>query len=370
MESALYVNGTKIPRVNDSEMHFLNRLTILYGPSGSGKSSLITHIINTIKDDVPVAVVCCPTNAMNGDYNGVFPESVIHDDMSKELLTNIFERQQSMIHMYSKVRDIDSLRSIFVKTASMDELDRVRKLDKILRDGTNLAMNQFSKEDAEVEIQELTDTYTRKVRRTMRESIKSNLNALSSRSDLTDDQRLIITNFKINPNMLLIIDDCAASIKEWRDLTETKKLFFQGRHYKITVLLTMQNEIIIPPPLRQNAHISIFATEKIANTFFNKASSGATNEDKKKISSISAAVFAPSDNPNRPNYKKLVVFGSIIKTSYRYQFMIANPRKYKFGSEPFWQLCTQAKKDSDGSGASSSKFNRMFNVKPQPILNC
>ncbi len=365
---ALYVNGTRVPRVDDSSMLFLNRLTILYGPSGSGKSSLITHIINTIREDVPVAVVCCPTNDMNGDYNGIFPNSVIHDDMSKELLSNIFERQSNMISMYSHVRDLSILRSIFIKMASPEELERIRKLDSILKQGTELALNEFSKSDAEIEIQELNDTYMRKAVRTMRASIKRNLKVLAHRSDLSDAQRLVVENFNINPNMLLIVDDCAASIKEWRDLTETKKLFFQGRHYKITVLLTMQNEAIIPPPLRQNAHISIFTTEKIATTFYGKASSGATSEDKKKIAAIAASVFAMSDGP-KPNYRKLVVFGSIIKTNYKYQFMLANPKKYRFGSEPFWAMCDTSKKEANSSAISSSKFNRMFNVKPAPILD-
>jgi hypothetical protein len=181
------------------------------------------------------------------------------------------------------------------------------------------------------------------------------------------DRKTILNNLNINPNILLIIDDCAASIKEWRDLEETKKLFFQGRHYYVTTILTMQNESIIPVPLRSNAHISVFTTQKIATTYFNKASSGASSEERKRIEKISEVIFAPSDDANRPNYKKLIIFSNIIKTDARIQYMIASPKRKKFGSRPTWEMCSKMRRETPNVITKSS-FTKMFNLKPVPQL--
>lgn len=78
----------------------------------------------------------------------------------------------------------------------------------------------------------------------------------------------------------------------------------------------MQNGNILSPPLRMNAHISIFTTEKIVNTFYNKANSGAYNDDQKRIASD---IFSVSEDRSRPNFKKLVVFGAIIKAESKIQ---------------------------------------------------
>ncbi len=146
-------------------------------------------------------------------------------------------------------------------------------------------------------------------------------------------------------------------------------MFFQGRHNKVTVLLTMQNEAIIPPPLRQNAHISIFTTEKIVNTYFNKKSSGCTSQEVRKIEKIASVIFAQSSNKDKPNYKKLVLFGTLVDTEHKIQFMLASPKKRKFGSELYWKLCEGLKNENIVS-ANTNKFNKMFNMKSSPKLLC
>lgn len=365
--NTLYVKGEHIPKIDDDEIYFLNRLTILYGPSGTGKSSLISHIINTLRHVVPVAIVCCPTNQMNGDYTGVFPDSCIHDDLTKDIMERLFDRQNNMIAMYNKVRDIDQIIGLFNKCASESEKDRISNLKEILESGKAAINEKYSSEDAEVNIKELEGTYKRKTIKTLRRCIKKNIKYLSSIQDLTENENVILTHFNINPNLLLIVDDCAASIKSWRDLEETKKLFFQGRHYKVTVLLTMQNESIISPPLRQNAHISIFTTERIVNTYFSKTSSGVSNEDKKRYSNIANVIFNSSDKRGEPNYKKMVYFSPLINTENKLQYMIAKPVKHKFGSAPFWEFCEKTKKNNFNE--NSHRFNKMFNLSPKPILS-
>ena len=364
--SIIYSGGTPIPRIDDKELYFLNRLTILYGPSGSGKSSIILHILNTLREHVPIGIVCCPTAAMNADYDNIFPNQCIYDDLTKPLLQRIFQRQSNVMTMYNLVRDPDNIRPLYEKIADGDSKSKINKLDSIYRKGCRDIKSGYSDDEVDSNIDELTGKYNKKLVKIMRSCIITNMKRLQS-CTLTEIQRSILQNFQINPSIILLIDDCAASIKDWKDLTETKQLFFQGRHFKVSTILTMQNDSIIPPPLRMNAHISIFTTEKIVNTFYNKASSGASTEDRKKISKIASDIFAPSEDRSRPNYKKLVVLGAIIKTEHKIQYIIGNPKKKRFGSQALWDVCNQVQREV-ASNVSSNSFSKMFALKSNPSL--
>lgn len=361
MSDLIYIDNKPLPKVDDSKKYFLNVLTILFGPSGSGKSSLIMHILNTLRDVVPLGMVCCPTNATNGDYDNIIPAECMYDDLTADLMKKIFNRQSNVLAMYDMVRNISILKPIFDKVADSSSSNKVTQLDKLIRDSIIKVKSTYEPDEIESVIEDLETRYKKKVVKIMRNCIKENKYRLSN-MQLTELQRSILSNLEINPNLLLIIDDCAASIKEWRDLEETKKLFFQGRHFKVTTILTMQNESIIPVPLRSNAHISIFTTKKIATTYFAKASSGAGTEERKRIEKIANIVFAASDD-SRPNYKKLVIFSNIINTEDKIQYIVAIPRRKKFGSPAAWELCTRVRREVPNAITKNS-FTKMFNLKP------
>lgn len=361
MSDLIYIDNKPIPKVDDSKKYFLNVLTILFGPSGSGKSSLIMHILNTIRDVVPVGMVCCPTNATNGDYNNIIPAECIYDDLTADLMKKIFIRQSNVLAMYGMVRSIEILKPLFELIADTASSNKISQLDKLIRTSIGKVKSTYDPDEIESVVEDLESRYQKKVVKIMRNCIKENKYRLST-MQLTDMQRSILANLEINPNLLLIVDDCAASIKEWRDLEETKQLFFQGRHFKVTTILTMQNESIIPVPLRSNAHISIFTTKKIATTYFTKASSGASSEERKRIEKISSIVFASSDD-SKPNYKKLVMFGNIVNTEDKIQYIIAKPKRKKFGSTATWELCNRVRRETPNVITKNS-FTKMFNLKP------
>lgn len=365
MGDLIYIDNKPIPRVDDSMKYFLNRLTILYGTSGTGKSSLIKHILNTLRDVVPIGFVCCPTNATNGDYDRIIPTECVYDDLTADLMKRIFTRQSNILAMYDMVRKIENLKPLYKLIADVQSTEKIKKLDLLLRKSVAKVEAEYDADDIPSTVEDLQERHRKKVVRIMRSCIQEKL-SIFSKHNLNDTQKLIISNLNINPNILLIVDDCAASIKEWRDLTETKQLFFQGRHFKVTTILTMQNESIIPVPLRTNAHISIFASEKITNTYFLKASSGVSPEERKRISKIASIIFAPSSD-NRPNYKKLVVFGSVINTEDKIQYIISDNKKKRFGSNAVWEMCDKVKRELP-CAITGNSFTKMFNLKSQPQL--
>lgn len=62
------------------------------------------------------------------------------------------------------------------------------------------------------------------------------------------------------------MDDCLASADVWKKDENIKELLMNGRHYKISFILTMQYAIGIPPALRSNFdYIIMFAEDNILN---------------------------------------------------------------------------------------------------------
>lgn len=364
--STIYCNGIPVPKVDDSKHYFHNRLTCIYGGSGTGKSALTQHILNSLKDIIPLVIVACPTASMNGDYNNIVPDQCIYDDMTKPLIQKIFQRQQNVVTMYQMVHDHKELSSLFYKVA--DELLRakVAHLSDIYKRGCNEIKSKMSEDDIESTIDNLTSKYHKKLVKIMRNCINDNLVRLNQ-LPLTEIQQSMIANFNLNPSLLLIVDDCMASVKEWGALEETKKLFYQGRHYHISSIILVQAVTLLPTQFRINAHINIFTTESVTNSYINKAAAGISVEERKNTSKIAAIIFAGSNDKSKPNYRKLVIFGAIIKSEHKIQYIIGSPRKKRFGSAALWAMCQELQHNS--STSLNNSFNKMFCLKMTTALD-
>ena len=71
---------------------------------------------------------------------------------------------------------------------------------------------------------------------------------------------------KINPRAFLIMDDCLASKTSWVKDRPITEIFYNGRHYKLTFILTMQFPLGIGPELRCNFdYIFLLADDFISN---------------------------------------------------------------------------------------------------------
>lgn len=57
---------------------------------------------------------------------------------------------------------------------------------------------------------------------------------------------------KINPGGVLVMDDCLARKKSWAKDENIFEILMNGRHYKLTYILTMQTPLGITPDLRLN----------------------------------------------------------------------------------------------------------------------
>ena len=83
---------------------------------------------------------------------------------------------------------------------------------------------------------------------------------------------------KVDPSIILIMDDCLAESKQWKNSDEMRIILMNGRHYRIIFVLTMQEPMGVPPAFRGNFDYVFLLT---VNSF----------NEKKKIYDNYASIF-------------------------------------------------------------------------------
>lgn len=77
--------------------------------------------------------------------------------------------------------------------------------------------------------------------------------------------KLLKRGNNIDVRVFLVMDDCLASKGDWMNDDHIAELFFNGRHFKITFILTMQFPLGIKPEFRCNFDYIFLRREKLAN---------------------------------------------------------------------------------------------------------
>jgi hypothetical protein len=139
---------------------------------------------------------------------------------------------------------------------------------------------------------------------------------------------------KIDRRAILLMDDCLGSKKSWVRDEPIQKMFYNGRHYKLTFILTMQYPLGIPPDLRSNFdYIFLLADDSFGN--------------QKKLYEQYAGMF-PSVDAFRQVFNELTKdFGSmvIVNRGNRKQlwdkifwFKVTDDHQVDFGSKQFKKI--------------------------------
>lgn len=70
-----------------------------------------------------------------------------------------------------------------------------------------------------------------------------------------NNQRLKEGKKKIDDRILVVMDDCISDSKLWRKSKDLAEIFYNGRHYNITLIIVSQDIVAIPPSFRSNIDI-------------------------------------------------------------------------------------------------------------------
>lgn len=138
---------------------------------------------------------------------------------------------------------------------------------------------------------------------------------------------------KVDPSGLLIMDDCLSRKKSWAKDESILEILMNGRHYKLTYLLTMQTPLGITPDLRLNFDYFFLLKENssinLEKLYKNYASIFSSYNEFEKVFKICTADYKCMviDNREQKNNIEELVF-----------WFKAKDRNFQFGSEGFKEM--------------------------------
>ncbi len=312
----LLSDGSKLKWLDTTYKTYLNRMTVLYGPTGSGKTTILNEIMYLLNHHIPLVFVIAPTNFANGIYTDKIPSRCIKPgtsvDDTIDFLQKLLVRQKNVTNIYNMVNNVLNLKSIFDKIVdtrakALANL-AVRGADKSLKDTMRShTLNIAEKKSKKIAIIETRDSILRRIYKIC---ISKHKDSLARDSSLTKKQNLIIRFLYINPQCLLLLDDCASRFKTWvKKSTVIKEIFYEFRHYNGTTVILAQNDKEIDSEFRKNVHNSIFADEQSAISNFTRASNGYGKPTKKRAAMCVEVVY-PQDATKCKHFKKLLYFNN------------------------------------------------------------
>jgi hypothetical protein len=339
---------------------FLNKSTVLYGVTKSGKSKVIRNILKELNKDVTQVIVICPSDPATGEYSGdkLIATPCIHYEFNIELLKEIFERNEIMASIYTKANDtkllLEILQRMDIYKNLQPYLERMNDLKrKNIQHVNDRYLVDVSKQLSEIKkINEEFETTTRKLYKTFIRKYKHIIDA----DKLSQDCRYCIKYLDFNPAMVMIWDDCGSTLQalQKKDKQVVNDYFIRNRHAMITTIVAVQGDKQIHKDLRSNAFNSVFTDPVTARTFFEYRENNIDSELKKyALQAISNHL--PNDGVN---FEKLLYIREE-RTFYRFTAKIFTG--LRIGSKSLLEYCERVKNKENGLDRNN-KFYRLFSL--------
>lgn len=363
-------SGKTLPPLSINHTMFMDATTVIYGPSKTGKTVIIKNIMKALSGHVDQVIAIAPTEPSNKSYSGFIDPTLIHyrlflpdptkpkkDDGTRgslRFLNYVIKRQEMMAAIYGQANDPTTLANLYAKLPREDKLEGMRHITDINTKRTKVldSVKQQYKSDMgryEEKTKAVNDKFKKMLILLYKKYITARYDWLYE-MDLTDDERVCLTNLEFNPRLLLIFDDCAAELKPLFRYDEFRKLFYQNRHSFITVIISCQDDTDLPTNLRKNAFLSFFTEPIVAVTNFTRASNSFSKPTKRYIEDIVPEVIT--------GHRKLVYMREDDNHQNFYYVQFPYPRPFLFGSDAIKELCTEVRSVGVGMDKENPYYDR------------
>lgn len=264
--------GEEITRLDlDNHKLFIDKTTVCYGESGTGKSTIIVNILHALKPHVDQIVVFAPTDPQNKTYScGVVPLPLIHYNVSLKVLQDIWDRQEIMAAVYKRANDPDTLEKLFRRLRLPHVEDYVKKAEAMKTSTVEKIKEQYMDPNT---VQQKTNSVTEKFNELMmliyKRFIAENKAFLAGQK-LDENERFSLEYLGFNPRMVVIFDDCTAMLqdKEIKKSKVFKDFFTRGRWAYMTIIFAIHNDKNMEQDMRKNTFVNIFTSKSCAMGYF------------------------------------------------------------------------------------------------------
>lgn len=177
-------------------------------------------------------------------------------------------------------------------------------------------------------------------------------------------ERAINENWQ-DPCVFLLFDDCLSDASNWKKDERIKEIFFNGRHYKILYLLTMQAPMGIPPEMRTNIDFTFILKNNNAN-------------DREKIYKNYAGVFPTREifecvmDECTENYHCLVIDNTTHSKHLEDQVFIykaKNHEDFKMCPKSLWKISEERYKNNSYNKNLYEKKEFLTKSKKKIVIN-
>jgi ABC-type glutathione transport system ATPase component len=113
MDTTLYTDDNEpIPYLQVDVKNYLDKTTLIFGGSGSGKTTMIEEIMYDARNHIPIYLVIAPITSSE-PYKRKLPHSCIKEDLTKKKIIQIWERQTKITEVYKVANDLNILAQLF-----------------------------------------------------------------------------------------------------------------------------------------------------------------------------------------------------------------------------------------------------------------
>ena len=355
----------------------IGKSMVVYGPSGSGKSSIIRHALLQLKDLVSFPIIICPTETTSPhpSYIDIVPISCIHTSMYKpdpesngkkkekesdairrffiELLDwqeakcNLFNRANSkpgMMKLWNKLPRNHNKEIVYTKIQQMHKV----KTKYI----SNLSSNHNKAQDIlQIEINKIEGKYTDYVLQLIKQYIIMNRDQLGKQL-LSKEELENLEYIDINKEIVLVLDDCSSELRTLAKEKRFVQLFYQGRHKGVTLIVSCHDDTDLNSNLRKNVFYSIPTSTVMAEMMILRGTFGRKSViEQERIKKIITQIYI--------NKGKYLTYVRDINKFYCFspKYPIA---PFKFGNRLLWDLCKEIVSDIPSIG--DNKYKSLFDV--------
>lgn len=279
-----------------------NKSVILYGASGSGKTTSIKYILDILRETVPTFLCYCPTNEDNKSYDGIIQDSCISPTMQYTELKKVWEWQSNKKIVYGKVNDYEYLTELATHLGlNVDKGPLTAMEKKYLELRRMILAREYPTKNQDKE--RLDDEYKKYCVEYLKGIIRQNLSP-DKVLKLDENYKFALQFLDFSPNTCIIFDDFTSQLRtlsnfsekdkeeKWRGIMNT--YFTTNRHKRLTIIVACHDPTQLLPQIRENAHFSILGTKTMALRYITNTFKG----DKMALA-IAKAIFEESTAPHK-----------------------------------------------------------------------
>lgn len=257
--------------------YILDRVTVLYGKTAAGKTTILKDLLFSVKDFIQFAIVISPTAQYTGAFDGIIQKPFIHpsmatDDPKRTLLDNLLAWQQLRVEVYNAANSINILSALHAKMPDPIITEAIQMLNK-LRNNKIKKLDDILDSEKIEHINKITDSAIRSIYKIHIQRKQAEYMKILDQVDQTSHFAIRFIDAP-PPHIAIIFDDCAAEMKSLMKSDVFRVLFYNSRHNFITAFMAVQDDSDLPPNFRKNASVNIYCTAAVTTTNFGRMANG------------------------------------------------------------------------------------------------